>query len=1049
MQRFFLTCAISLGLLAALQLYAQFMSPLTRAIEPPRRRRPAAVSPVQKSNASTEAAQLWLTNEEWLKTAAIRWQRSEHSFIYAQTIEAANRGNLEASESAQGDTVRMRPFAMIWKNAARPDEPPLTIVAESSRVRFENKFFDENPQEESSISLSGGDAGRVVSAALEGVVRVTGPDGLVFEGQDFIFLDGADSAELYSDHAVNFRYGPPRQGQPVQVRGTSAVGMRVEFAHDPNSPFSDDMPRVSERPKSAELGGRVAIDFITEETGAAVKTRVTSEGPFQYVFETNAATFREKVLVSRPQGQNLKDEIECNMLALMFGEIAKPRESNPHQIQQVGNARPPQANSVGLISRVELKNIRALASQKPGSVTRERVTLRSPVNGLECELDDLQYDAGMRLFTLTDPDRVNVRREVAGQLQKFDAPKIEIRHSADQQLEQLSGVGAGQFSHRSDAQSPGDPDIWARWKDRLDLAPNPQEKWTELTIRGTATVGQLDQMQFSGQTIQAWLPLLDDLDPGALQPGVKKRAATQTPRPDQVPIRRIQAVGNVSFLAPGVIGRRIEQVDIQITPGQIIPWNRPERKLGEDAGAEARDPVLDGEPLVFECARILGNAVFDAATQTVDIRELHGIGRVLVFRTVPDSDSIDLPFEQQPIRVTAHEFSATNEGGTRQVLTLRGVVDEQGRIREPVLARFGDVSIEGPRIVIDREKNLATIEIERTPGSSTNTGQGVLRFPVDQDFSGNTLSAPVIATIVCLEKITFDGQRATFLQNVKAKLLDNTVKAERMTAVLNGRIDFSADRPQTNGLAIESLKCEDKVSVEMYDYDKKNELIEIVKARLDQFETDQATGKFHGQGPGQIEDWRRTGTRRMLVQSQGSAQSNRPADSDRDFPWEYVVIDFKGSLDGSLKDQWGKLNDEVQLLYAPVKNAYLIFKHNDLSGEGENVGNAVWVGSDQMTVTITGDRAAGRSQSATVEALGNAEMEGRNFYARAYSLRYEQAKEMFTLLGKGRDKATLNVQRSPGEPFSKLPAQTIRIFPSKQEVSVDGAETFTTTFGGE
>lgn len=76
-------------------------------------------------------------------------------------------------------------------------------------------------------------------------------------------------------------------------------------------------------------------------------------------------------------------------------------------------------------------------------------------------------------------------------------------------------------------------------------------------------------------------------------------------------------------------------------------------------------------------------------------------------------------------------------------------------------------------------------------------------------------------------------------------------------------------------------------------------------------------------------------------------------------------------------------------------------------------------------------------------------MEGRNFYARAYSLEYEQAQEMFTLKGKGQDKATLNVQRKPGEAFSKLPAQTIRIFPSRQEVSVDGAETFTTTFGGE
>ena len=55
--------------------------------------------------------------------------------------------------------------------------------------------------------------------------------------------------------------------------------------------------------------------------------------------------------------------------------------------------------------------------------------------------------------------------------------------------------------------------------------------------------------------------------------------------------------------------------------------------------------------------------------------------------------------------------------------------------------------------------------------------------------------------------------------------------------------------------------------------------------------------------------------------------------------------------------------------------------------------------------------------------------------------------EMFTLLGRGREKATLNVQPSLNVKPSKLTAQVMRIFPSKQEVSVDNAKSFTTTFG--
>jgi hypothetical protein len=1049
MPRFLLTCAICLGLLAALQLYAQVMAPLTQAVEPPKRP-PKMAPPTPTTGVAHVAAQSWLSSEEWLHTAAIRWQRSEQSFMFAQTVEAAEKSTLDAGDATRGDTIRMQPFAMIWKDERRPDEPPLTVVAQSARVRFENPVFDPSQLADHSINLSGGDAGRIISAALEGQVHITGPDGLVIRGQDFVFSE--QTAQLYSDHSVNFRYGPPRAGQPVQVQGTSVDGLTVEFEPVSKSSLGDDMPRVAEMPKFVQLRGRVVIDFITPDKGQPTKTRVTSQGPFQYDFQQNIASFREQVLVSRPRGQDHKDEIECNLLALLFGERANPHDSHSPDIIPVSGAVPAATSEPGLISRMELKHIRAKAHQNPRSVSRERVQLRSTENGLVCELDDLQYDAVRRLFTLTDPERVDVTRELRGPVQQFEAPVIEIRHTADQQLQQLSGVGAGRFLHRSQAHSDGTPDLWAHWKDRLDLIPNPQEKWTTLTLRGSATVGQLDQMQFSGQTLTAWIPPLEELDTtGVVRLGSvsQSRSASPQPDPDRVPIQRIQAIGNVTFVAPGMVGRRIDQVDIEISPGQIIPLHRPRTSRprgpgmtntdGEADPSEARpDSVLTaGEPFVFECPQIHGTAVFDAATRQSEVRELHGVNGVLVFRAAPETDGSELPFEQQPVRVSAREFDAFHEGGTRQILTLRGVVDEKGTIREPVIARFGDFAIEGPKIVIDREKNLATVH-----------GQGLLRFPVDRDFSGKPLDPLAIADIACIEKITFDGQKATFLQSVKARLLDNTIRAEEMIVLLNGRIDFSADRPDTRGLAIQTMECRDKVSVEMYEYGPKNELVEILKARLHQFDINQVTGKFQGQGPGQIEDWRRTGTRRMLVQSRGTARSNRPAEAHRAYPWEYVGIDFKGALEGNAQGHWGKLNDEVKLIYAPVKNANLTFKRNDLSSEEENANNAVWVGSETLTVGITRDRVEGKPPTVSIEALTNAEMEGRNFYSRAHSLQYEQAKEMFTLRGKGQDKATVNVQQTPGGPFSPLKAQVIHLFPSKQEVSIDGAKTFTTAFGG-
>ena len=169
----------------------------------------------------------------------------------------------------------------------------------------------------------------------------------------------------------------------------------------------------------------------------------------------------------------------------------------------------------------------------------------------------------------------------------------------------------------------------------------------------------------------------------------------------------------------------------------------------------------------------------------------------------------------------------------------------------------------------------------------------------------------------------------------------------------------------------------------------------------------------------------------------------------RKFEWEYVGIEFESRLEGNTKDHWGKLKDDVQLIYAPVKVANMTFKRDDLSTEGENASHAVWVGSDTLTVEISSDQVAGKPPTVSIEALGNASMEGHLFFAQAYSLQYEQAKEMFTLRGKGRDNATVDAYQYPGGPSSPLEAQVIQLFPSKKEVKVDGATTFTTAFGGQ
>jgi hypothetical protein len=213
MQRFLLTCAIGLGLWSALLLYSQLMTPLTKAVEKPKQP-PKMTTSAQQPIEMDPEVQAALPDQEWIRNAALQWKRSQQSFMYA--------GSVQPDENSDGSALRMAPFALVWKDEKNSDRAPLTVVARSARIRFEKAVFDttsRDPKESSSFNLIGEDAGRIVAAALEGEVRITGPDNLVIDGRDFIFSE--ETAQLYSDYEVGFRYGPPERGQPVALRGKS------------------------------------------------------------------------------------------------------------------------------------------------------------------------------------------------------------------------------------------------------------------------------------------------------------------------------------------------------------------------------------------------------------------------------------------------------------------------------------------------------------------------------------------------------------------------------------------------------------------------------------------------------------------------------------------------------------------------------------------------------------------------------------------------------------------------------------------------------------
>src|SRR5206468_7854715 len=108
-----------------------------------------------------------------------------------------------------------------------------------------------------------------------------------------------------------------------------------------------------------------------------------------------------------------------------------------------------------------------------------------------------------------------------------------------------------------------------------------------------------------------------------------------------------------------------------------------------------------------------------------------------------------------------------NNGGDEQVLRIFG---------QPAVIRDRDFDIEGNEVFFDRRKNVTWID-----------GAGALRLPVKNDLDGRKLGSPSLLTVLWKEKMMFDGQTATFIDDVKAALNDSRLQCAEMDVVLTER----------------------------------------------------------------------------------------------------------------------------------------------------------------------------------------------------------------------------------------------------------------------
>ncbi len=961
-------------------LYERYVVPLTaiqvEALPPPLSGEVEFQPPI-----FTEMADEYFADAEWTKDAEMKWQRSEQAFLYSKNVER---------EEGTGNVVSMSPLAILWKDPRNPDGKPYRLIAEKARLQFENEFFD------SALDLTDAKPGRIVWSSLEGKVHIDGPDGMVIDGQHFIFSE--QSFQLYSDYNVSFAYGPTAQ-EEMQVVG-NATAVNINLTPSDAAVLGSDMPRVSGI-SSLMLRKNVNLQAKFVSDRKPQTAHISSSGPFEYDLIKQTATFESDVRVQKLESDGvnvLKDEMVCEWLGL---EFEKP-------VTVASSAQP----ADGMFDDLTFRRLRAVGTPLKFGKGGAKVTIKSQEHGIVANMQDLAYDAKKRIAVMLDDDNVTFSRGST----KFYCPKVVVEHSATNDLQRMECKGAGRLELIDERTGP-EP-IEALWAQQVNILPEPNSEFHSITLLEDAQFIIPNQMGIGADSIKLWI------DMALAQSAEETKDALLKP----LPLKRARAQGRVRLVSQELIVKRSNLIDVVIAPGEL-PANSHGGIL-QTAGTQSRSRDQQDKPWTVESDEVRIKVLHDVKQGAIDVDEIVGIGNVSIENESPQVQGNDKFKMDGALKLTGVKLIAATNGGRQQTVTILGEINPKGDVLTPAVISMGPTIIGGANLVLDRDANTVTIN-----------GAGKFRLPVPEDMSGQPLSEPAILEIVWQERMVFNGLTANFFGYVRCSLLDqreniSRLKCEELVVALNKRISFQDTAQQPQDIQINNITAKHNVELEAYEYSGTS-LINVREARLAGFNVNQTTGEFTGQGPGSIDVWSYGDTVRFSPN--GTAAANQPASSSSP-KWRYTNVVFRGQMVGNVHGNFVELRERVEVVSAPVPQARVRFNTDSMQEQTDQASNAVILTCDRLRATQK-ESTEEKKKYSELFAYGNTQLEGQKFRAVADELSYDEKMGRFLIRGLGRD-AVLYFQNLPGEKPKPSEHRYIEFIPSKPSINAGGSTGF-------
>jgi len=1016
MNRLTLTLLTTLALFCVYRVYAVVLGPMTRTqvmpVAPPVAR---ITGSGHASHSARNAARQFLAQHPWAENAKFTWEHLDQKFIYFNEI-----GPVEGKGQVENrNQYRFRPFAMIVQNPSRPDEPPTVLAADEARVTFRDKIEQ----------FGTGDSGnnRIIGAELDTGVMLTGPNGLILRGRNFVFSETTRS--LYSDEPLQFGFGPTSRSKSRFLCDAEGIAITLEAGN--SDILGKDLPRIADF-EHLTLRRNVNFQIDYESRGKLTPVRVTSDGSFEFNRETSKASFDSDVKVvqrtSDDQETPLHNMLSCERLELLFDAPPTATEATPDETPKAKRNRKQELweEKVRSISGMTLHYVVAL-SQPRSDEPAKRVQFVSDENLLTASMQQVTFDAQKGVLFISDPEqseierhnpkqgtitRVLTRRMLLGLEQVEDKPGQDPNRSTPAaprkfgSLDLVQCVGPGRMLHLDEA--TGRPLLDARWTEKLSLTPDESaaDRKTAprlLQLAGKATVVQGPDQWLRADTLTLTLPteVFQDLEKNANRSSEDRQAS--------LPIQRAVAKGNVEFSGMEATGKT-NVLDVLVVAGK--PPVVAKQPSSRQPGQPEKKKAVSIAPLweLQRCDRIEAEVVIDPENQAAGLRTaaVHGPFRIhrpeLVKGATDEANGA--------VTIDGQKMLISNEGDDRQIVALVGRT-HGGKCVERASIKSGVASLEGEQIQFDRARSTMNV-----------AGRTEVSWPVQGDLTGKQLATSMLMTVGCADGLTFDGREATFTRTVVVRMEDESrMSCDVLIVGLDRPWSFSGDDSKAARPEVSVIRSPGRVSVNMVEWEK-SAIARIVEAELGAFELhpQEGNGRFHGSGPGTIQQWQR-GSFHFRVTPEASASANRPAAS-AELPWNFVQLDFQGQVTGNVRQRFATFEDRVKAIYAPVSQAGTLFKRHALSGNTESAKRAVWVGCDQLNVSLTAQKPEAPNGFITLNAQGRVELESQQVQANAYQLSFEEEKDIFELRGRGEEMASIYFDSGPVR--GRIPGRVIQ-----------------------